>query len=90
VAGFLAGHDYADSTRKAIIQDVRKFARWFTGANNEPFVVARVTVRDVADFRDHARRKLDSEVSTVNRSLVTLRRFFGWLADWMFFWQPKK
>lgn len=81
VAEFLAGHDYAENTRKAIIQDVQKFARWFTGANKEPFSLARVTVRDVADFRAHARRNLALEVSSVNRCLVTLRRFFGWLAD---------
>ncbi len=81
VAEFLAGHDYAENTRRAIVQDVRKFARWFTTANNEPFSLPRVTVRDVADYRDHARRNLASEVSTVNRCLVTLRRFFGWLVD---------
>ena len=39
----------------------------------------RVTVRDITDFRDHLRRDDGQAVATVNRALVTLRRFFGWL-----------
>jgi hypothetical protein len=34
------------NTRRAFTQDVRKFARWFTTANREPFTVKRVTTRD--------------------------------------------
>lgn len=84
VSQFLADHDFAENTRKAITNDLRKFARWFTQANNEPFSLARVTVRDVADFRDQSRQNQPwrvSAVSTVNRAIVTLRRFFGWLVE---------
>jgi len=78
---FLDSHDLADNSRKAMIQDVRKFAKWFSMANHEPLVVGRVTTRDVADFKGYLRRDLGQAVSTVNRALVTLRRFFGWLVD---------
>ncbi len=78
---FLDGHDFADDTRKAFSQDVRKFASWFSSANREPFTVGRVTVRDVTDFKDHLRRGCGQAVSTINRALVTLRGFFQWLAD---------
>ena len=78
---FLGGHDFAPGTRRLIVHDVRQFAGWFSASNKEPFVVGRVTVRDVVDFRDHLRREKQQAVSTVNRSLVLLRRFFGWLAD---------
>jgi site-specific recombinase XerD len=78
---FLAEHDFAENTRKAVVGDLRKFARWFSTANNEPFVVGRVTIRDVADFRDQGRRNLLWSVSAINRCLVMLRRFFGWLAQ---------
>ncbi|MCH7687698.1 MAG: tyrosine-type recombinase/integrase, partial [Planctomycetes bacterium] len=78
---FLDSHDFAENTRKAIVQDVRKFARWFSAANDEAFVVSRVTVRDVSDFRDNARRNLFLPVSSINRRLVMLRRFFGWLVE---------
>jgi len=78
---FLAAHDYALDTRKAFVSDMKKFARWFTSANREPFVVSRVTTRDIADFRGHLRREQGQAVATVNRALVTLRGFFGWLAE---------
>ncbi len=70
---FLDSHDFAENTRKAIVQDVRKFARWFSAANHEAFVVSRVTVRDVSEFRDDARRNLRLPVSSINRRLVMLR-----------------
>jgi integrase/recombinase XerC len=60
---------------------MRKFAAWFTTANKEPFQAGRVTIRDVTDFKDHLRREMGQAVATVNRALVTLRRYFGWLAE---------
>lgn len=81
VASFLDAHDFSAGTRRGIVLDLRKFAKWFSAANREPFVVARVTMRDVIDFRDFFRREKGQAVATINRSLVFLRRFFGWLAD---------
>jgi site-specific recombinase XerD len=78
---FLAAHDFSKDTRRAFTQDVRKFARWFSMANKERLVISRVTTRDITDFRDHLRREQGQAVATVNRALVTLRRFFGWLVD---------
>src|SRR5262245_56619049 len=78
---FFAAHDFSANSRRAFTQDVRKFAAWFNSANRERFVVGRVTTRDVADFRDHLRREQGQAVATVNRALVTVRRFFAWLAD---------
>lgn len=80
-ARFLADHDFAADTRRAFMNDLRKFARWFSPANREPFTTSRVTTRDVSDFRDYLRREQHQAVATVNRALVTLRKFFGWLAD---------
>ena len=81
LARFLDCHDFAENSRRAMMQDVRKFARWFSEANREPFVASRVTTRDVSDFKNHLRRDQGQAVSTVNRCLVTLRRFFRWLCD---------
>lgn len=78
---YLTGHDLADNTHRAVCQDVRKFARWFTAANNEPFRAGRVTVRDLTDFKDWLRREKKQAVATVNRCLVTLRRYLGWLVE---------
>jgi site-specific recombinase XerD len=80
-AQFLDAHDLSPNTRRAFAQDVRKFAHWFTTANREPFTVKRVTVRDITDFRDRLRQNDGHAVATVNRALVTLRRFFRWLVE---------
>ena len=81
VAGYLGAQDFAANTRRAVVQDLRKFAAWFAQANAEPFRIKRVTTRDVTDFKDGLRRQQGQAVATINRALVTLRRFFGWLVD---------
>jgi site-specific recombinase XerD len=78
---YLAAQDFAANSRRAVIQDLRKFAGWFAMANKEPFRLARVTTRDISDFKDHLRRHQQQAVATVNRCLVSLRRFFGWLVE---------
>src|SRR4051794_30522019 len=80
-AAFLDGHDFSANSRRAFLQDIRKFAKWFSSANREPFTVARVTTRDVTDFRDDLRRNQGQAVATVNRALVTIRRYFAWLVE---------
>lgn len=77
----LTANDFAAPTVKAFRLDLKKFAKWFTESNREPFAVKRVTTRVVADFRDHLRRDKGQAVASVNRALVTIRRYFGWLAD---------
>lgn len=78
---FLDSNDFAANTRRAFKNDIRKFAAWFTTANRELFTVQRVTTRDVTDFRDHLRRDQGQAVASVNRALVTVRKFFGWLVE---------
>lgn len=81
IRSFLTANDFAAPTVKAFRLDRKKFAKWFTESNREPFAVKRVTTRDVADFRDHLRRDKGQAVASVNRALVTIRRYFGRLAD---------
>ena len=80
-AQFLDAHDLAPNSRRAFAQDVRKLGQWFTTANREPLCINRVTVRDITDFREHLRREQGQAVATINRCIVTLRKFFGWLSD---------
>ena len=42
---FLDAHDFADNSRKAMIQDMMKSTKWFSAANHEPFMVGKVTTR---------------------------------------------
>ena len=81
VVSFLDDHDLSPHSRRAITNDLRKFASWFSTANNEPFVVGRVTARDVTDFREALRKGQNQAVATVNRALVSVRRFLAWLAE---------
>ncbi len=78
---YLNSNDYAPGSRRGYVLDLRKFAKWFTTANGERFVIGRVTTRDIADFRNHLRRDEGQAVATINRNLVTIRRFFGWLVE---------
>ena len=81
VRAYLAATDWSAGSRRGFIFDLRKLATWFVEANKEPFRVGRVTTRDVTDFREHQRREKGLAVATVNRCLVMVRRFFGWLAE---------
>lgn len=78
---FMEATDYAPASRRAVRSDLWKFGVWFVRANNESFDLSRITTRDCADFRDCLRREKNQAVTTVNRNLVSLRRFFGWLKD---------
>jgi site-specific recombinase XerD len=81
IDSFLSAHDFSHHTARAIKSDLAKFFTWFELANGEAFDPARVTVRDVADFREHLSRVRRQAVGTVNRSLVTIRRFLGHLVQ---------
>lgn len=81
IGRFLTGNDFSANTRRAFAQDLTKFADWFVQANKEPFRIGRVTTRDVSDFRDHLRRDKQQATATVNRALVTVRRFLSWLVE---------
>jgi integrase/recombinase XerC len=81
VREYLDNQDFAANSRRAVVQDLRKFAIWFSSANSEPFKINRVTTRDISDFKDYLRRQQCQAVATINRALVTLRRFFGWLSE---------
>jgi Phage integrase, N-terminal SAM-like domain len=77
---FLNAHDFSHNTRRAFTLDLRKFVAWFTQTNKELFRITRITTRDISDFKDYLRKKRGQAVATVNRCLVTLRRYLGWLA----------
>jgi site-specific recombinase XerD len=79
VDDFLESQDYSTNTQRAFCGDLRQFASWFASSNAEPFLLGRVTTLDIARFRTHLRENRGLAVSTVNRALVILKKFFGWL-----------
>jgi integrase len=56
VRAYLGTTDWTPGSRRGFAFDLRKLATWFVEAYREPFRVARVTTRDVTDFREHLRR----------------------------------
>ncbi len=70
----LLGEDYSDNSRRALISDIKHFFLWYTQVNGETFQFDRVTERDIRDYRDTMKKELS--VATVNRRLISLRRFF--------------
>ncbi len=78
---FLEVNDFASKTREAFSHDFKKWVLWFESVNDEEYDSRRVTLRDVTDFRAHLRDERSQAVSTVNRCLVTLRRYFAFLAQ---------
>ncbi len=55
VEEYLGDQDFAANTHRAVVQDLRKFAVWFSTANAEPFCVKRVSGRFI---RSHWRSGL--------------------------------
>jgi len=78
---FLSVHDFSPHTVKAFTFDLRKFASFFVEVNHEPFNTQRITTADVTSFKRHLREQLNQSVSTVNRALVSIRKYLGWLVD---------
>lgn len=81
VTSFLTENDFSPNTRRAFATDLGKLSTWFVRTNKEPFRITRVTTGDVSSFRDHLRREKGLAVASVNRALVTVRRFFAWLVE---------
>ena len=76
---FLADQDISPHTIQALIMDIKKFAKWFSTANSEPWDIERVTVRDITDFREYLRQEKKQAVTTINRNLASIRKYFKWL-----------
>jgi integrase/recombinase XerC len=76
---FLDSQDFSIHTVKAMVFDMRKFARYFTLVNNEPFDTTRVTTMDLTAFKRYLRAERQQAVATINRALVSVRRYLDWL-----------
>lgn len=81
ISRFLDGNDFSCNTRRAFGHDIRSFAIWSEQANKEPFAIGRITTADITGFKDHLWKQQKKSISTVNRSLVSLRRWFSYLVD---------
>ena len=65
------------NTVKAYLHDVGAFASWFEQTTGDEFAPGIVDPREITDYRGHLLQR-GSSPATVNRRLVSLRRYFFW------------
>ena len=77
--------DLAHATIRNYLSDLRHFAAWCEsiwkqGRESEPsFTPEAVTTPTLTDYRTYLQEKLHLKPNSVNRSLVSLKRYFTWL-----------
>jgi len=69
------------NTLKAICEDTRRFMLWINEEKNKKVIFNEITTQDVVDFQVYLCSQVGFSISTVNRNLVLVRKFFGWLED---------
>jgi integrase/recombinase XerC len=77
--------DLTAATVRNYLSDLRHFAAWCEalwkqGREDEPaFTPGTVTTPTLTDYRAHLQQELHLKPNSVNRSLVSLKRYFAWL-----------
>jgi integrase/recombinase XerC len=79
--------DLSATTRRGYLGDVRQFVKWCeqewnTGSSiPTPFDPAQVSTPMLTKYRDHLQNTLNLKPASVNRYLVSLKRYFAWATD---------
>ena len=77
--------DLTAVTIRNYLSDLRHFAAWCEAIWKQgreedlPFTPARVTTPTITDYRTYLQRELGLKPNSVNRSLISLKRYFAWL-----------
>jgi integrase/recombinase XerD len=77
--------DLTAVTIRNYLSDLRHFAAWCEATWKQgreedlPFTPARVTTPTMTDYRTYLQRELGLKPNSVNRSLISLKRYFAWL-----------
>ncbi len=79
--------DLALDTVRNYLSDIRQFASfceatWSEGEETgEPFAPAGVTTPTITLYRSHLKNVLELKPASINRHLVSIKRYFGWAND---------
>lgn len=79
--------DLASDTVRNYLSDLRQFvafceATWSEGEEaSEPFSPADVTTPTITLYRSHLKSALELKPATINRHLISIKRYFGWATD---------
>jgi integrase/recombinase XerD len=77
--------DLTAATIRNYLSDVRHFAAWYesmgcVGCEEEPaFRVEAITTPTITDYRTYLQQTLRLKPNSVNRSLISLKRYFVWV-----------
>lgn len=76
----LRDEDWSEAAIVSYSSNVAQFGNWYTEVNRTGFEAEQITKRDVQEHRDWMLQKeKPSAAESVNRRLVSLRKFFAWL-----------
>lgn len=79
--------DLAADTVRNYLSDLRHFAAfceagWSEGEEaGEPFSPANVTTPTITLYRSHLKNTLELKPASINRHLISIKRYFGWATD---------
>jgi len=79
--------DLAADTVRNYLSDLRQFAAfceasWAEGEESgEPFAPTNVTTPAITLYRSHLKNALGLKPASINRHLVSIKRYFGWATD---------
>lgn len=81
------GQDLAPDTVRNYLSDLRQFAAfceasWAEGEEvGETFSPANVTTPTITLYRSHLKNVLELKPASINRHLISIKRYFGWATD---------
>jgi site-specific recombinase XerD len=77
--------DLSATTIRNYLSDLRQFASWYEEGRQQgreetaSFTVEIVTTPTITDYRTYLQLVLQLKPNSVNRSLISLKRYFAWL-----------
>jgi site-specific recombinase XerD len=74
----LAADDLSAATRRGYRYDLLQFIAWYTGLNNAPPELARLTEHDLITWRQHMVTRGGLKAASTNRRLEAVRRLLRW------------
>lgn len=77
---YLKTQDFTENTIISYTKDVELFMRWYVDTTGQEFLPENLTEFDLVEYKSYLLRK-NHKPSTVNRSIISLRKFVHFLLD---------
>jgi integrase/recombinase XerD len=78
---YLSKQDLSENTIRNYIADIENFANWYEEHHGAEVVFKNITLHHLNFFRDQILHGKRLKVSSINRKIQTLRKFFGFLEE---------